>query len=329
MLRYFLLPSVIIFSVSLPSFFMATQTRSHTVCSFDNADIAALRTSDAFPDGAIIRPFDRSLRPGVSSDEWICFPAYLFSLGLRYLFLSLSCISLVPQALVSLRPCPWSGGCWWYSDIPIAYRLRSHGSSRFLLFSTSNNRLILKVTKNENEWKRNFFFVRRDSIAEGDSLPVKRFTTNPAKIPEVFDLQELDSYSSPALVKKEPTPKPSTASKPPVSSKLAVMPKPSPAKKPRASGSRKRKETDSPATFTEAFPYENHGFLESSGFMTSFLNQENILIFEDAGYDAEKAEITIVDQGKITAAKSQHYEDKFKAVTQEAQAAVKNATQHA
>ncbi|MFS8034469.1 hypothetical protein Hanom_Chr17g01581481 [Helianthus anomalus] len=28
-------------------------------------------------------------------------------------------------------------------DLPLAYRLRSHGSSRFLLFSTSNSPLIL------------------------------------------------------------------------------------------------------------------------------------------------------------------------------------------
>ncbi|MFS8026853.1 hypothetical protein Hanom_Chr16g01491571 [Helianthus anomalus] len=33
-------------------------------------------------------------------------------------------------------------------DIPITYRLRSHGSSRFLLFSTSSNLLVLKATKN-------------------------------------------------------------------------------------------------------------------------------------------------------------------------------------
>ncbi|MFS7947488.1 hypothetical protein Hanom_Chr06g00548851 [Helianthus anomalus] len=38
-------------------------------------------------------------------------------------------------------------------DIPISYRLRSHGSSRFLLFSTSNNLISLKVTKNEDVWK--------------------------------------------------------------------------------------------------------------------------------------------------------------------------------
>ncbi|KAJ0623023.1 hypothetical protein HanIR_Chr01g0027151 [Helianthus annuus] len=62
-------------------------------------------------------------------------------------------------------------------DIPIAYRLRSHGSSRFLLFSTSNKPLILKATKNEDGWQRKFFFVKRDSIYEGASLPVEWLTT--------------------------------------------------------------------------------------------------------------------------------------------------------
>ncbi|KAJ0788487.1 hypothetical protein HanPI659440_Chr05g0192281 [Helianthus annuus] len=90
-------------------------------------------------------------------------------------------------------------------------------------------------------------------------------------MPQVFDLEELDSYSTLVQVKKEPS-KPSTASKPVASSKAMAMPKPSPATKPRASSSRKRKEIGSPAT-SEAFPYENHRFLESSGFMTSFLNQ--------------------------------------------------------
>ncbi|KAJ0525831.1 hypothetical protein HanHA300_Chr09g0316471 [Helianthus annuus] len=160
-------------------------------------------------------------------------------------------------------------------------------------------------------------------------------SVDPAKISEVFDLEELDSYSGPALVKKEPTSKPSTASKPSASSKPTVMPKPSPATKPRASSSRKRKDTDSPAT-SKAFPYNNYGFLESSGFMSSFLNQDLerlTSLYEKAcgtvkmlDVKLKKAEITIVDQVKITAAKSQHYEDKFKAVTQEAQAAIKKAT---
>ncbi|KAJ0898924.1 hypothetical protein HanRHA438_Chr08g0362381 [Helianthus annuus] len=84
---------------------MASRTRSHTVdsiptfeaqnllkelekevCSFDNADIAALRASGAFPVDAIICPFDREVRSDVSSDEWMCFLAYPFSIGLRYPF---------------------------------------------------------------------------------------------------------------------------------------------------------------------------------------------------------------------------------------------------
>ncbi|MFS8022695.1 hypothetical protein Hanom_Chr16g01442531 [Helianthus anomalus] len=84
---------------------MASRTRSHTadsiptfedqhllkepekeVYSFDNADIAALRVSDAFPADAIIHLFDREVRSDVSSDEWVCFLAYPFSIGLRYPF---------------------------------------------------------------------------------------------------------------------------------------------------------------------------------------------------------------------------------------------------
>ncbi|MFS7991653.1 hypothetical protein Hanom_Chr12g01073181 [Helianthus anomalus] len=51
-------------------------------------------------------------------------------------------------------------------DLPIAYRLRSHGNNRFLPFSTSSNPLILKASRNEDGWQRKFFFVKRDSIDE-------------------------------------------------------------------------------------------------------------------------------------------------------------------
>ncbi|MFS8034926.1 hypothetical protein Hanom_Chr17g01586961 [Helianthus anomalus] len=43
------------------------------------------------------------------------------------------------------------------------------------------NPLVLKVTKNEDEWQRKFFFVRRDSNSEGNSLPVKWLTTGRAQ----------------------------------------------------------------------------------------------------------------------------------------------------
>ncbi|MFS7929554.1 hypothetical protein Hanom_Chr04g00333851 [Helianthus anomalus] len=84
---------------------MASRTRSHTadsistfedqnllkepekeVCSFDNANIAALRASGAFLAEAIIRPFDLEVRSDVPFDKWVCFLAYPFSIGLWYPF---------------------------------------------------------------------------------------------------------------------------------------------------------------------------------------------------------------------------------------------------
>ncbi|MFS7917147.1 hypothetical protein Hanom_Chr03g00185581 [Helianthus anomalus] len=52
------------------------------VCSFDNADITAIRASGAFPVDAIIRPFDREVRLDASSNKWVCFLSYPFSIGL-------------------------------------------------------------------------------------------------------------------------------------------------------------------------------------------------------------------------------------------------------
>ena len=189
---------------------MATRTRSHSgestssfvnqnllknpekeVCSFDNADINALRTSGAFSDTAIIRPFDRIIRSDVCSEEWICFSSYPFSLGLRYPFpeFIMEFFRITGLCFAQTMPMVWRvlimlnqiktlhvpDLC--IEDLPLAYRLRSHGNSRFLLFSTSSNPLILKASKNEDGWQRKFFFVRRDSIPEGKSLPVKWLTS--------------------------------------------------------------------------------------------------------------------------------------------------------
>ncbi|MFS7965994.1 hypothetical protein Hanom_Chr09g00768641 [Helianthus anomalus] len=56
------------------------------ICSFNNADIAALKDSGAFPPRVIIRPFDWEVQSEAISNEWVCFLAYPFSLGLRYPF---------------------------------------------------------------------------------------------------------------------------------------------------------------------------------------------------------------------------------------------------
>ncbi|KAF5755802.1 hypothetical protein HanXRQr2_Chr17g0806951 [Helianthus annuus] len=139
---------------------------------------------------------------------------------------------------------------------------------------------------------------------------------------EGFELEELDSYSGPVQVKQEANPKPAVTSKP-TSSKAIAASKPSTASKPRGSSSRKRKEPDSPAA-SDVFPFENHGFSESSKFMTAFLNQgleRLVFLYEDScGLNKmlearlKKAEATVADQAAITTAKSQHYEDKYKAM---------------
>ncbi|KAJ0554630.1 hypothetical protein HanPSC8_Chr08g0341511 [Helianthus annuus] len=207
--RYHFSPFISIFSFLLLRSTMTNRTRSHTgdsiptfveqnlfkdsekeVCSFDNADIAALRASGAFPVGAIIRPFDRNIRSDVSSKEWICFLAYPFSIGLRYPFsdfimhffhlTGLSFAQTMPMVyrvlvvLDQIKTHHIPDLC--IEDLPIAYRLRSHGSSQFLLFSTFKNPLILKATKNEDEWRRKFFFVKRESIDKGVDFPVKWLT---------------------------------------------------------------------------------------------------------------------------------------------------------
>ncbi|KAM0009031.1 hypothetical protein Hdeb2414_s0006g00220651 [Helianthus debilis subsp. tardiflorus] len=147
---------------------MATRTRSQTadsappfhrhnllkepskeMCSFDNADIAALRASGAFPAGTIFRPFDREVRSDFCSDEWVCFFAYPFSIGLQYPFspfisrffelTGLSFAQIMPMVWRMLLTLEWIKACHMpnlcIEDLPMAYRFRSHGSSRFHLFS--------------------------------------------------------------------------------------------------------------------------------------------------------------------------------------------------
>ncbi|MFS7953081.1 hypothetical protein Hanom_Chr07g00614411 [Helianthus anomalus] len=137
---------------------------------------------------------------------------------------------------------------------------------------------------------------------------------------EGFQLDELDSYSGLMQVKQETNPKPTVTSKP-TSSKTATAPKASTASKSRGLSSRKRKEADSPAT-SDIFPFENHVFTESRKFMTGFLNQ----MLESK---LKMAEATVADQSAIAAAKSQHYEDKYKAMVQEHQAALQKVAQEA
>ncbi|MFS7917323.1 hypothetical protein Hanom_Chr03g00187661 [Helianthus anomalus] len=119
----------------------------------------------AFPARSIIRPFEREVQSDFYSDEWVCFFSYPFSIGLQYPFpdfiyrffelTGLSYAQTMPMVwcvlvtLDQIKARHMPDLCM--EDLPIAYRLRSHGSNRFLAFSTSKDPLILKATKNEDD----------------------------------------------------------------------------------------------------------------------------------------------------------------------------------
>ncbi|MFS7888193.1 hypothetical protein Hanom_Chr00s000001g01592071 [Helianthus anomalus] len=67
------------------------------------------------------------------------------------------------------------------SELSYLYSLVTHDSSRFLFKTKPHQPLpILKTTQNNSTWKNQFFFVRRDSIPNGGSLP-KNVAFKPAK----------------------------------------------------------------------------------------------------------------------------------------------------
>ncbi|MFS7942821.1 hypothetical protein Hanom_Chr06g00493011 [Helianthus anomalus] len=174
------------------------------------------------------------------------------------------------------------------NDLPVVYRLRSHGSSRFLLYSTSNNPLGLRASRIEEDLKTKLFFCEKKFD------PWWREFSNSNKMPVFLDLDELDSYSIPVQVKKET---PATTS-----SKPTTAPKSTPQPRACASSSKKRKGSKTATAAPGGFSYEDLSFTDSLEPMISFLHK-----------------IIISDQGKIADTKTQYYEDKLKKVTQDAE----------
>ncbi|MFS7948307.1 hypothetical protein Hanom_Chr06g00558401 [Helianthus anomalus] len=323
---------------------MATRTRSHSgdspssfvnqnlishpgkeVCSFNNADIAALRNSGAFPDKTIIRPFDRSIRSDVSSNEWICFLAYPFSRSLRYpfpefimdffrttgLFFALT-MPMVWRVLLTLKQIKtFHVPDLCIEDLASGYHLRSHGNSRFLLFSTSNNPLILKASRNEDGWQRNFFFDKRDSIDDVNSLPMKWLTS--ANFKELAPPTE-KSQERIKKIYQFPDNDRSFSSHLPSSSQYSSS------------------EMSAPVKIPETFEFEEldsyPGPAQGLEWLV-YLYEDSCGLVKMLEIKLKKAETDVADQATIAAAKSKYYEDKYKAMSQEHQATIKKTTQEA
>ncbi|KAM0047190.1 hypothetical protein Hdeb2414_s0009g00325531 [Helianthus debilis subsp. tardiflorus] len=125
------------------------------------------------------------------SDAWITFPASLFQIGFTYPFpfLTQSFFTHIGLCYVQAMPMVWRvlytleniieqvGIDIGLSELSQLYNLVSHGSHRFLFkHKPGQAHPILKTTKNETNWKNQFFFVRKDSILNGNHLPKKWIT---------------------------------------------------------------------------------------------------------------------------------------------------------
>ncbi|MFS7930541.1 hypothetical protein Hanom_Chr04g00345531 [Helianthus anomalus] len=266
----------------------------------------------------------------MASNEWLYFNVFPFTLGLRFPFADFitEFFHITKISFSQTMPMLWRVLLVLdriknthipelsVHDLLLAYRLRCHGFCRFLFYSTSCDPLILRAARNVEEWKSKFFFVKRSSIPGGADYPVKWLRKDASKVPILLDLEELDCYPTLVQVKKEtPT---GTSSQP------TVVPKPNP--KSRTSMSKKRKGSETTTPASEGFSYEELSFTESLEPMTSFLNkglQHLLHLYTDACGTAKlqearikQLETTIADQGTIVEAKTRHYEDKLKKVTQ-------------
>ncbi|MFS7956031.1 hypothetical protein Hanom_Chr07g00649781 [Helianthus anomalus] len=104
---------------------------------------------------------------------WITFPAALFQKGFTYPFLVLTqgFFTLTGLCYIQAMPMVWRV---LYTLEHIVEHEVSHGSHRFLFKSKPQQPPpILKTTKNDTNWRNQFFFVRRDSIPNGSHLPKK------------------------------------------------------------------------------------------------------------------------------------------------------------
>ena len=156
------------------------------LCRFTDPEIDQLRPY--FPESAVFRPFDSSLKSDSVSDTWVTFPAMPFQLGFSYPFppLTQEFFELTGLSYIQAMPMLWRVLCTLerlvaqgdieigMSEISHLYNLYTHGSFRYLFKCKPDQpHPILKVTKNDSNWRNQFFFVRRDSIPDGARLPQK------------------------------------------------------------------------------------------------------------------------------------------------------------
>ncbi|KAF5774545.1 hypothetical protein HanXRQr2_Chr13g0601791 [Helianthus annuus] len=153
-------------------------------CCFTDVHIDKIR--HCFPANAVFKSFTTTALSDSVSNTWVAFPATPFTIGYSYPFPSFtqSFFSLTGISYIQAMPMIWrvlytferiieqEGIDLGMAELAEFYDLTTFGSHRYLLKrKAGEDHPVFKVTKNDTNWKRRFFFVRRDSIPDGKDLP--------------------------------------------------------------------------------------------------------------------------------------------------------------
>jgi hypothetical protein len=153
-------------------------------CKFSDHEIQLI--SPCFPQNTVFRPFDASARSDCTSDTWVCFPALPFQIGFSYPFpdFTQEFFTFTGMCYSQAMPMIWrvlftieeilqkKRLKFGIDELSCLYTLTTFGSKRYLFKSKAHQAVpILKVTHNDPLWKNQFFFVKRDSIPDGNDLP--------------------------------------------------------------------------------------------------------------------------------------------------------------
>ncbi|KAF5778833.1 hypothetical protein HanXRQr2_Chr12g0552221 [Helianthus annuus] len=153
-------------------------------CCFTDAHVDRIR--HCFPANAVFKSFTSTALSDFVSDAWVVFPATPFTIGYSYPFpaFTQSFFSLTGISYIQAMPMIWrvlytferiiehEGIDLGMAELAELYDLTTFGSHRYLLKrKAGEDHPVLKVTKNDTNWKRRFFFVRRDTIPNGEDLP--------------------------------------------------------------------------------------------------------------------------------------------------------------
>ncbi|KAM0055599.1 hypothetical protein Hdeb2414_s0006g00208061 [Helianthus debilis subsp. tardiflorus] len=153
-------------------------------CCFTDPQIDNIR--HCFPGNTLFKPFSPTALSDYISETWVAFPVTPFMIGYSYPFpqFTESFFSLTGICYIQAMPMIWrvlytleriieqEGIDLGMAELAEMYDLTTFGSHRYLFKrKAGEEHPVLKVTKNDMNWNRRFFFVRRDTILDGKDLP--------------------------------------------------------------------------------------------------------------------------------------------------------------